>query len=681
MLLVYLGQPFSPPARWGRMFDRMFVSVVLMLVAGLNPMGVADGPVPADFTPSPDEVQREMARVEDPPAHNRLAYNRREGVVKYEVQITIGESDKEVYTGTLAYAFDGSKRIDAQQSLTEKTPRNSSAIRYRLGMPGYPFGNRTPRSPDYLEPIRHSRVGLQFDANGVPERGDSIDPYGSMNRSSIETMNLMLGDYLLLPFIPLSGEPLAEGEQRTDANADADTSDQWSTQDAIMVSRQREDRDPYGGQLSYLLGQPQQAVAPAMEKADYRIIKQTADTVTIEQKYTLDATKLSAAPLELTGDGTIVFDKRLGMPTSVSLRRTVKVEIKGAKLTIPVAIDVTLASSTDLMPLTDQERREKAIRRLFDRSPEGRAAAKKRAEQRQREQEKFRAQLKEAEQERQRERDAEFVQKYRKEALEKLKKVDKYHKFYSVQSNLDRVTDRDDPELFNAILDTIHRLGPVPVTPDMYRLAAKFNPKLKEVAPLLINLTSYAAPIKVPGEPFTANDPPVPGALILIRPSPSSDWRAKRILRRDGDQIYYSDFSSDYEHPRPVAIGDVRRVPPEALPYLSPELAGIPSASPQPNGPSQPNSPSQANGSSESADGQIPHSNANVPVQPEPGPITWVDSSGQYRVEAFFVKLENDQLTLRKTDGKTVRIPLSKLDAASQTTAKRIANPFKEVFE
>ena len=52
---------------------------------------------------------------------------------------------------------------------------------------------------------------------------------------------------------------------------------------------------------------------------------------------------------------------------------------------------------------------------------------------------------------------------------------------------------------------------------------------------------------------------------------------------------------------------------------------------------------------------------------------TWVDASGQYKVEAQFIALKGNDLYLKKQNGVTIKVPLDKLDAASQEQARRLA--------
>lgn len=51
----------------------------------------------------------------------------------------------------------------------------------------------------------------------------------------------------------------------------------------------------------------------------------------------------------------------------------------------------------------------------------------------------------------------------------------------------------------------------------------------------------------------------------------------------------------------------------------------------------------------------------------------WTDSSGTKTIEADFVKLDGIELTLKKSDGKEIVVPLHKLDTESRALARRLA--------
>lgn len=56
----------------------------------------------------------------------------------------------------------------------------------------------------------------------------------------------------------------------------------------------------------------------------------------------------------------------------------------------------------------------------------------------------------------------------------------------------------------------------------------------------------------------------------------------------------------------------------------------------------------------------------------------WTDSSGQFKIEAEFVRIQDEKVILKKTDGKTQSVPLAKLSKADRDYAvKQAENPFE----
>ena len=45
---------------------------------------------------------------------------------------------------------------------------------------------------------------------------------------------------------------------------------------------------------------------------------------------------------------------------------------------------------------------------------------------------------------------------------------------------------------------------------------------------------------------------------------------------------------------------------------------------------------------------------------------TWTDATGKFSVEAEFVSTDGEQVTLKKSDGSTITLPITKLSAADQ---------------
>ena len=57
------------------------------------------------------------------------------------------------------------------------------------------------------------------------------------------------------------------------------------------------------------------------------------------------------------------------------------------------------------------------------------------------------------------------------------------------------------------------------------------------------------------------------------------------------------------------------------------------------------------------------------PVWGQPNEATlriWTDSTGKHKLEASFVGLENQNVVLKKKDGKVIRVPLARLSTKDQ---------------
>lgn len=57
--------------------------------------------------------------------------------------------------------------------------------------------------------------------------------------------------------------------------------------------------------------------------------------------------------------------------------------------------------------------------------------------------------------------------------------------------------------------------------------------------------------------------------------------------------------------------------------------------------------------------------------EPDAGLRVWTDASGQHRVEAILIKLEDGKVVLRRRDGRVVALPLEKLSRQDQDYVRR----------
>lgn len=57
-----------------------------------------------------------------------------------------------------------------------------------------------------------------------------------------------------------------------------------------------------------------------------------------------------------------------------------------------------------------------------------------------------------------------------------------------------------------------------------------------------------------------------------------------------------------------------------------------------------------------------------------PSQRVWTDSTGKYRITALFVQLEGDTVVLKKSDGKIIRVPITRLSQEDQRMARTSAS-------
>jgi hypothetical protein len=82
----------------------------------------------------------------------------------------------------------------------------------------------------------------------------------------------------------------------------------------------------------------------------------------------------------------------------------------------------------------------------------------------------------------------------------------------------------------------------------------------------------------------------------------------------------------------------------------------------------------EAPGAAPTASGAADAPPATTSASPLPtGRRTWTDITGKFKVEAEFVNLQEGAVTLCRTDGQEVRLPLEKLSEADQNIARGLA--------
>ena len=88
-------------------------------------------------------------------------------------------------------------------------------------------------------------------------------------------------------------------------------------------------------------------VIPATEQIKYRILKQTETTIEIEKTIELATVERDGDTprLQIVGDGTLVWDKKLGAPKSLTQSMTLALNADGTRVTLPLELTVTLQNA------------------------------------------------------------------------------------------------------------------------------------------------------------------------------------------------------------------------------------------------------------------------------------------------------------------------------------------------
>jgi hypothetical protein len=143
-----------------------------------------------------------------------------------------------------------------------------------------------------------------------------------------------------------------------------------------------------------------------------------------------------------------------------------------------------------------------------------------------------------------------------------------------------------------------------------------------------------------------------PGMEIWIK-ARFDNWYRGNVVGIDGLQAMIHIYGWDHDTDELVPISRIRVA----------------------TGVDQPADPPPA-GADPFADRPAPKPAANSSVFDDALPAkkrTWTDSSGKFKIEAEFVKLAAGQVTLKRTDGKEIALPLDLLAPADQAIAKRLA--------
>jgi beta-lactamase regulating signal transducer with metallopeptidase domain len=249
----------------------------------------------------------------------------------YTVKIAATYPDEDVsHNGALIYSVvsstDEQFTLRCAGMLTPIHTRRADDFPGRMG-PGFMVPSAMPRVPRIPFPPHHFGPGAEpmrpqesiFDRQGrVIQHGDT------------PSLPLLLGK---------QGELLIE--QLPDAAKPA-----WSFERELGIVEQQESSEPFFSHL-----QPgTETHRGAKERIDYAVASQDSNSIRMSKKYSLKtAPERGVTHLDMSGNGELVFDKKLGIIRSEKMTYEVRRNEKNITVTIPMTFECRLMTNDELV--------------------------------------------------------------------------------------------------------------------------------------------------------------------------------------------------------------------------------------------------------------------------------------------------------------------------------------------
>lgn len=252
-------------------------------------------------------------------AQGELRYDiKPEQVVPYKVQVTVQQPDSTVTMSGVVTITGKSASANTLTLLYQGGLNKSEKQTSRRGFGPPRFGGpprmRSPFSqPDFagLFTNTKSTVVISRDGQVTSMKGNSQLPY-------------LLGNVSLFFF-----ERLPEGEQTS-----------WKDGSGISITS-RSSTAPFGPRFGPFAGNDRETVTGGGESIDYSVLEAGSKQVKIKRTYSLTSPPADGKDkaYSMSGDGTWVFNRKLGVSESAEYKLTLEVTTNNQTTNMPVSID------------------------------------------------------------------------------------------------------------------------------------------------------------------------------------------------------------------------------------------------------------------------------------------------------------------------------------------------------
>lgn len=648
----------SPVVRW------TVVGAVLvfgLLVAGLRgpgqssqamagdvpmPTAATSPPAPLTKTPTATPVSQATPRAvqtsapaSDRPADVKLQYGCKKGeTYGYNVKIAGTMPDEETtHEGVLTYdvvsSTDEQFTLKCSANLHVTTKPKGDAVSGGFGPPRGPRGRfgppRIPAPPGF------------FGRGGQPMRPQetTFDRLGKIIRH---------GESPWLPFILGKQVELVVEQFPTEAKS------AWTMDRELGVIEHNEASEPpFFGPFGHA---GSETTRGAKEHIDYAILSQNQDSVRISKKYSLKtAPEQGVTHIDMSGNGELVFDRRLGVLRSQTMKYEIHVNESNVAVTVPFTLDCRLLSDAEMAERKKQQEEQLAKAKA---EMAARAAADK---------------------------PSPLANGEGMTLLRDLHSGDE-QKMQQAARRLSKAIPGKNPKAFSKPLCVAYRRGNdwtqaavmaalrVWAGPDAEKLVIEASRHTsfmvrREAIPALGRFKTAAA-AEAAAAQVASNRGEVEAAMKAMGPvaetaaisllSDSSIWvraSAANILAQIGGKKALAALNRESQlHPN--EIGEVK-----------PAIAAIENRL----GDTGDNAESAAEENSSRDDENKKPDKAGTPAM-----RTWRAVVGNFTVEASFVALKAGKVAMRRADGRVLNVPLDKLSKADQDYAKQQAKAQQE---